>query len=221
MTVRDIMTTNVISVGRETSLRELARTLTEHRISGVPVVDDDGSVIGVVSETDILFKERGPTAPGGLLTQLLDPFSASERSKIGALTVGEAMTSPAKTIVAWRSVSAAATEMLDQEVNRLPVVDADGALVGIVTRADLVRAFVRSDEEIEREIRRDVLRTSLWLSVPDDVTVDVHEGKVALGGIVDTRSDCELVSAFAARVPGVVAVESTVGWRTEDGVPAS
>ncbi|MDE3025500.1 MAG: BON domain-containing protein, partial [Acidobacteriota bacterium] len=94
---------------------------------------------------------------------------------------------------------------------------ADGRLVGIVSRADLVRAFVRPDEEIEREIRNDVLRTSLWLSAPDEVTVAVREGKVALGGIVDSRTDSELVPAFAARVPGVVAVESSIEWRTETG----
>jgi CBS domain-containing protein len=217
MIVRDVMTTEVVSVGRETPLREVARALTEHRISGVPVVDDGDVVVGVVSETDILFKERGPTAPAGVLSQLLDPFSASERSKIAALTAGEAMSAPAVTIAAWRSVAAAATQMLDADVNRLPVVDYDGVLVGIVSRADLVRAFVRADGEIEREIRRDVLRTSLWLGAPDDVTVEVRDGKVTLGGIVDTRSDSELVSAFAARVPGVVQVESAIRWRSEDG----
>ncbi|MDE3190345.1 MAG: CBS domain-containing protein [Acidobacteriota bacterium] len=217
MNVREVMTTEVISVRRETPLREVARTLSERGISGVPVVGDDGAVVGVVSETDILFKERGPTAPVGLLAQVLDPRSAKERAKMDALTAGEAMSSPAKTIAPWRSVAAAATEMLDEEVNRLPVIDADGRLVGIVSRADLVRAFVRPDEEIEREIRNDVLRTSLWLSAPDEVTVAVREGKVALGGIVDSRTDSELVPAFAARVPGVVAVESSIEWRTETG----
>jgi CBS domain-containing protein len=217
MKVRDVMTTEVISIRRDASLHEVARMLTEHGISGMPVVDEDGLVVGVVSETDILFKERGPTAPQGLLAQVLDPYSANERTKIEALTAGEAMTSPAKTIAPWRSVAAAATEMLDEEVNRLPVIDSDGSLIGIVSRADLVRAFVRSDEDIAREIRRDVLRTALWLDAPEDVTVTVCDGKVALGGLVDTRSDAELVCTFAARVPGVVAVESELEWRSENG----
>jgi CBS domain-containing protein len=215
MVVRDIMTTEVVCVTRDTPLREVARTLSERKISGVPVVED-GAVVGVVSETDILFKERGPTAPAGLLAQLLDPYSAQEQAKIAAVTAGEAMTSPARTIVAWRSVAAAATKMLDEEVNRLPVVDYHGALVGIVSRADLVRAFARSDQDIEREIRSDVLRTALWLSVPDEVSVTVRDGDVKLGGLVDKRTDADLVSAFAARVPGVVAVDSDIRWRVDD-----
>ena len=215
MNVREIMTTDVVQVGTETPLREVARTLAEHNISGVPVVAD-GAVVGVVSETDILFKERGPTAPDGLLARVLDPFSAKERAKVEALSAGDAMSSPAKTIAPWRSVASGATKMLDEEVNRLPVIDADGALIGIVSRADLVRAFVRADEDIEREIRGDVLRKALWVGTPETVTVAVGEGKVALGGVVDTRSDSELISALVARVPGVVEVDSEVRWRSDD-----
>jgi CBS domain-containing protein len=106
--------------------------------------------------------------------------------------------------------------MLDEGVNRLPVVDDEGRLVGIVTRADLVRAFVRPDAEIEREIREDVLERLLLLETPESVTVAVDGGKVTLAGLVEMRTDAELVPALVAGLPGVVEVESSVRWRTDN-----
>lgn len=216
MKVNDVMTRDVVSVRPETSLKEVAAILAERRISGVPVVTDEGEVVGVVSEGDILFKERGPSQRKSALSWLLDPFGTEGQAKVEARTAGEAMTAPAKTIAPWRLVSAAAAQMLEQHVNRLPVID-DGELVGIVTRHDLVRAFVRPDSEIEREIREDVLRDSLWIEFPERVTVAVADGKVVLGGTVDARTDAELVAAFATRVPGVVEVESSIGWLNDNG----
>ncbi len=217
MRIREIMTSEVFTVRPDTPLKEVAAALAERRISGVPVVDEEGEVLGVVSEADILFKERGPSTRTGTLAWLLDPYGFEGRLKLEARTAAEAMTAPAKTIASWRSVSAAAAQMLEQRINRLPVVDERGALVGIVTRSDLVRAFVRPDAEIEREIREDVLRQALWLDAPERVEVAVEGGRVRLGGTVATRSDAELVSAFVAKVPGVVEVESSVGWIDGNG----
>ena len=104
--------------------------------------------------------------------------------------------------------------MTTRHINRLPVVDGD-TLVGIISRADLVRAFHRSDEEIERELTEDVLLHQLWVS-PDDVRVSVVDGVVELGGIVENRTQAELVAAYARRVPGVVDVSSQVTWRVDD-----
>src|SRR5581483_5866857 len=176
MRIREIMTSEVFTVRPDTPLKEVAAALAERRISGVPVVDEEGEVLGVVSEADILFKERGPSTRTGTLAWLLDPYGFEGRLKLEARTAAEAMTAPAKTIASWRSVSAAAAQMLEQRINRLPVVDERGALVGIVTRADLVRAFVRPDAEIEREIREDVLRQALWLDAPERVEVAVEGG---------------------------------------------
>jgi CBS domain-containing protein len=106
--------------------------------------------------------------------------------------------------------------MIDEQVNRLPVVTDDGVLVGIVTRADLVRAFVRSDAEIAAEIREDVVLRALWI-VPEQVTVAVEDGAVELSGHVGTRADAELASALTRRVPGVVSVTSSVTWDTDGG----
>jgi len=121
------------------------------------------------------------------------------------------------TIGPERPASAGARLMLERGINRLPVVK-DGVLVGIVTRADLVRAFTRPDAVLAREIRTDVVERAMWLS-RDQIDVTVVDGEVALAGDVETRVDAEVLELLAARVPGVVAVSSRVRWRT-DGEPA-
>ena len=213
MKVADIMSTDVVTVSPTTSLKNVARLLVEHRISGVPVVDDDGVVLGVVSEGDVLFKERGPLAPRRVLSWLLDGNGEDARTKLDARTAAEAMTSPAQTIESWPLVSSAAARMLDQHVNRLPVVHNE-QLVGIVTRADLVRAFIRSDDDIETELRELVRR----LLLPDmgDVEIEATEGDIVLTGQVERRSDAEIVTRRASSVPGVVSVESRVTWREDE-----
>lgn len=212
MNVRDVMTTEVVTVEPETSLKEVAAILVDRRISGLPVVDGEGELIGVVSEGDLLVKERGPMEQKGLFAWLTEDWFA----RPDARTAGEAMTSPAVTIAPWRPVSAAAAQMLDAGVKRLPVVDAEGRLVGIVTRADLVRAFVRSDAAIEQEIREDVLGRSLMLETPGTVTVAVEDGKVTLGGTVPTRTYAELATTLVAKVPGVTELQSSLRWREDN-----
>jgi CBS domain-containing protein len=217
MKVEDVMTRDVLTVRPEASVKEVGRILAERTISGVPVVTKDGEVVGVVSEGDILFKERGPSERKGMRARLLDRFGTEAQLKLEARTAAEAMTAPPKTTAPWRSVAAAAAQMLAESVNRLPVIDNAGKLVGIVTRADLVRAFARSDREIQQEIREDVLRHTLWLRVPEAVTVRVDGGSVRLSGLVDTRTDAELVSACVAKVPGVVDVDSSLSWHEDSG----
>lgn len=220
MRVKDLMTTDVLTVRPGTQLKDAARLLAEHRISGLPVVDEDGRVLGVLSEGDILYKEAGTSGKPGLFERLLSGPPADFELKLAARTVGEAMSAPAVTIGPTRPVTVAATTMIDEAVNRLPVVDDDNRLVGIVTRADLVRAFVRSDAEIEREIREDVIRRVLWLE-PDMLRIEVVGGEVRLSGELETRTDAEMLPTFVQRVPGVVAVLSKLRWREENGRPAA
>ena len=215
MKVEDVMTQEVHCVAPEASLKDVAAVLVEHAISGVPVCDGDGRVLGIVSEADILYKELGPRPRrGGPLAWLVDGGGYAEAVKSAARTAGEAMTRPAVTIDPDRPVSEAARLMLERRVNRLPVVKAD-QLLGIVTRADLVRAFTRTDAEIEHEIRDEVLDRVLLLP-PGAVSVVVTEGQVRLGGLVERRSEAELLPGFVARVPGVVAVDADVKWRLDD-----
>ena len=133
-------------------------------------------------------------------------------TRLAALSVGEAMTAPAITIEPWRSAASAAALLTKQGIKRLPVLDA-GKLVGIVTRTDLVRAFARGDAEIEHEIRDRVVVREFWQS-PDDVAVSVEGGHVTLGGTVDNRVVAEGLPEEVQRVPGVVAVNSTLESRT-------
>jgi len=215
MNVRDLMTAEVLTVSPEAPLKDVAAILAEHGISGVPVCDAGGRVLGVVSEGDILFKEQGVRERhGGALAWLVDGSRWQDTSKASARTAGEAMTSPAITITQDRPAAAAARIMLDRAVNRLPVVR-DGILVGIVSRSDLVRAFTRSDEEIAAEIREDVLRRALWLD-PDSVEITVRRGEVRLAGEIEAKSDAEVLTKLVLRIPGVVSVGSDVLYRVDD-----
>ena len=215
MKVEDVMTRSVKTVEPKTTLKDAAVLLAKLGVSGLPVVQN-GRVVGVVSEVDILFKERaGKPDDAGLIGLLLEIETLDVEAKLRARTVGEAMTAPAITIGPRRPLSEAAATMLDKRVSRLPVVDDGGALVGIVTRADLVRAFVRPDADIAREIKDDVIMRALWIS-PEGIDVEVDEGMVTIEGTVDTRADAELIPSFVERVPGVVAVSSRLNWHSED-----
>jgi CBS domain-containing protein len=214
MKIGDIMTTKVFAVEADTPLKEVATRMLEYGISGMPVADGD-RVLGVVSETDILFKERSAPERQGLVDWLVHYGEDPPQAKLEARTAGEAMTSPAVTIASGRSVADAAELMLDLRVDRLPVVDS-GRLVGIVTRTDLVRVFTRGDDELEREIREDGIIKRLWTSA-DRVKISVDQGNVVLIGRVDTQELAESIVSFAERVPGVVSVESRLTWPGQGG----
>ena len=204
MRVQELMTTPALSIGPEASLKEVASIFVEYGVSGLPVCDAN-RVVGVVSEGDILYKELDAQDVERRPFRWLRGRDAAV-IKSEARMVREAMTSPPITVSPWSSASEAARLMTEYRVNRLPVVKHD-VLVGIVTRTDLVRAFTRSDEEIERELHEDVLDRTMWLD-RDCVQVDVKRGVVNLAGTLRTRSEVALLEAMTARIPGVVAVTS-------------
>jgi CBS domain-containing protein len=212
MKVKDVMTTAVLTVRPDMTLKDAAALMAERGISGLPVVDLGGQVVGVLSEGDILFKETGQKARRPFVDRLLLLPPSEVEAKFTAATVGEAMTAPALTIGPRRPLTEVAATMIERGVKRLPVVDDAGNLVGIVTRADLVRAFVRPDEAIEREIRDDVIQRSLWIE-PNRIEVSVDAGEVRLAGEVETKDEAELIPEFVQRVPGVVSVMSKLSWR--------
>jgi CBS domain-containing protein len=217
MDVRDVMTTSVVSVNPSTALKEVAQLLVEHGISGVPVVDDTGAVLGLVTGADFLVKgQSGAAAPRRRFVWLLgDPAqSPAEVAKLAATNAGEAMTSPAITIGPGQTISEAARTMTERRVNRLPVIK-DGRLVGIVSRADVVRVYARSDAELAETVRQDVLLRSLWLD-PAAFTVDVHDGRVSISGPVDRRSMAEMIEKFVRMMPGVVDVDADITWSLDD-----
>jgi CBS-domain-containing membrane protein len=218
LTVRQVMRPDVLTVSPQTPLKDVAQLLVDRRISGVPVVDDEGHVLGVVSEADFLVKEQGPDqVPHRALSRFIGESRETRRAlaKVAAVTAGEAMTSPAVTVEPWTSIPQAAAKMTSLGVNRLPVVD-DGRLVGIVTRADLVRSYVRSDDDLARTIRFEVIRQMLWLD-PASFTIEVRDGVASISGSVDRRSTADMIARSIAMIPGIVDVDASVRWRIEDG----
>ena len=149
MKVGELMTPDPVAVGPETPLKDVAAILLEHRISGVPVIGERLEVLGVVSEADIIAKEVGPDPHDRRLISWLLGGRDVDREKVEARTAAEAMGYPAVTVEPHETVAEAARLMTELGIKRLPVVDDEGTLIGIVTRTDLVRAFTRSDEEIE------------------------------------------------------------------------
>lgn len=217
MTIRDVMTRSVLTAQADTPLKDVARLLIDSDVSGVPVVDGQGAVLGVVSEADFLVKEQGPQAlRHRRLARLLGESEATRRQlgKLAARTAGEAMTSPAITVEPSRSIQDAAALMTERHVNRLPVVE-DGCLIGIVTRADLVRAYLRTDEELVQTIRQDVLHRILWLD-PATFDISVHNGEATIRGNVERRSTAAMVEETIGLVPGIVAVHADIRWGLDD-----
>ena len=215
MKVRDVMTTDVVTVTPTTPLREVARLLSERRVSGAPVVDEQGSCIGVISEGDLLFKEIGQPEPRTPLEWVFGSRDTAEAiRRRGARTAGEAMSAPPITIEPDMPLRVAAERMVNDGVNRLPVVE-NGRLVGIVTRADLVRAYLRLDREIEHTVREDILRNTMWLD-PDAFEVESKEGVVRIAGTVDRRSTARIITKLVGLVDGVASVRSELRWELDD-----
>ena len=183
MRVSELMTEKVLTIGPEAPIKDVAKILVDNGISGLPVCDIEGGVLGVVSEGDILYKEHDPTEGHHGRTARLDHRWGARLRRLrqdDGADRRKAMTSPAITIAPFESVAEAARIMCERHVNRLPVVKGD-QLVGIVTRADLVRAFTRSDAELQREIEKDIFERVMWIDA-GRVEVTVQDGKAALSG---------------------------------------
>lgn len=217
LTVQDVMTVGVATVLPDTPLKEVARILVQRGISGLVVVDADERVLGVVSEADLLIKEQGAEALPHRRASRIRGESATTKAaiaKVEATTAGEAMTTPAVTIEPDKSLAAAAGIMVDRAINRLPVTR-DGRLVGIVSRADLVRAYVRSDEQLAETIRTDLLLRHLLVN-PSEFDLTVRDGVVRIQGQAETRSVAEMIVRLITALPGVIAVDADVTWALDD-----
>jgi CBS domain-containing protein len=212
MRVSDVMSTEPFTVRAETPLKEAARQMLDRGISGLPVVDSGGRLVGIITEGDFVARQLSQTeARPRLLAALLrrpEPPHDTE-------TVGEAMTASPVTITAEASLTEAARLMVSQRVKRLPVVDLNGDLIGIVSRADIMSAFARADAGVEEEIRSGIL-TRLLFHEPDAIEVSVDQGIVSLRGELPNRSDVRLLVALAGRVDGVVRVDEQLTWRYDD-----
>jgi CBS-domain-containing membrane protein len=206
-TVQEIMTTRVIWVKKDATFREMAVALREHRVSAFPVVDDDRKVIGVVSEADMLTKEALGDEPGVLAGIL----HRRDQAKARGVTAGDLMTATVVTVRPDDTVEHAAKLMYDRRVKRLPVTDADGQLVGIISRADVLSVFDRTDEAIRKEITDEVLLGE-FLTDPLIFTVTVKDGVVTLAGRPETSDTGHEIVRRIRHLQGVVAVRDRLDY---------
>lgn len=210
MNVRDLMTTDVVVAHPETPLKEVARLFIEHRVSGVPVVDPDGRILGVVSEADLLVKEAsGPGHQRRSPLRWLLGDHESERRRSAVVTAGQAMTTPVAAIAADRPLSEAARRLTEGRINRLPVVE-DGRLIGIITRADVVRAYARTDDDL-------FVAAQVAVRAVDGLrVVAVIDGVVRIAGTVSHPSVATTTHDIVAAIDGVVGVDDQgVSWLEE------
>jgi CBS domain-containing protein len=212
--VRDVMTTRVVTVRKEATFKDIAALLTKHRVSAFPVLDDEGKVIGVVSEADLLSKEALVAAMGAQATRLGriagSPYH-DEFAKAAAVTAGDLMTKPPVVVTPDEPVTSAARLMYQGRVKRLPVVGEKGQLVGIVSRADVLSVYSRPDTEIRQEITENVIGGE-FLADPEDFAVTVSDGIVTLEGDPETAARGRDIVAEAWHVEGVISVRDRLTY---------
>ncbi len=218
MNVGDVMSTEVMTIGVDAPLKEAATVMVKSGVSGLPVVDDDRKVIGIITEADFVTAEANRSW-GRQRRRLLANF-LGDATPSDAKTVSDVMTANPHTIDSNSSVTEAARKMTDLRVKRLPVVFPDGTLCGIISRADVMGVFTRPDEALADEILNGIAVDVLQL-VPGEVTVEVTDGIAEISGHVPSRADGRMLKELASRVEGVVAVESTVTWTHDDPEPGS
>ncbi|MDT0467424.1 CBS domain-containing protein [Streptomyces gibsoniae] len=201
--VSDVMTQSVVAVRRNAPFKEIVQTLGQWKVSALPVLEGDGRVIGVVSEADLLPKEEFHDHD---LTLYEQHERLADIAKAGAATAEELMSTPAVTVHPDVTLAQAARIMAVRHVKRLPVVDDEDILRGIVSRGDLLKVFLRPDDDIEEEVRRTVV-SYLFPALSHTIHVHVHEGVVTLRGRVQDTSLISVAARLVRAVEGVVDVE--------------
>jgi CBS-domain-containing membrane protein len=210
-TVKDVMTTRVIWVRKDASFREMAVALRAHRVSAFPVLDEGGKVVGVVSEADLLTKEALDSEPEGMPGMITGMLRRKEQEKARGITAGDLMTSPPVIVRPEDTIEHAARLMYTRRVKRLPVVDAIGHLTGIISRADVLTVFDRSDSEIRAEITGEVMRDELGIN-PKGFKVRVKDGVITLEGTPGTTVLGHEIVRRIRHVQGVVAVRDRLSY---------
>lgn len=209
--VASVMTRDVETVPMQAPFKDIVTRMRRRGVSALPVTDEGGRVVGIVSEADLLLKEERPASgPGG---PLMDPGGPAAKAE--GRTAAALMSRPVVTTRPEATLSEAARVLHSKGLKRLPVVDEDGRLVGIVSRVDLLQPFVRSDASIEREVREDLLDTTLGLR-RHAIAVSVEDGVVRLEGELETRSLARILARLVQGMEGVVSVDERLRWRTDD-----
>jgi CBS domain-containing protein len=213
MHVLDAMSTDVLTIGPDESLKAAARMMLARGVSGLPVVDTENKLIGIVTEADFVRQEAERSLHGR--RRLLDTVFGDRDAREHGETVGDVMTPSPLVVTADARIAEAARIMNERLVKRLPVVDSDGVLIGIVSRADIVAAYVRPDDVIEDAVREDIMKRVLMIE-PDALEVSVKDGIVSVAGRVDSQMDAQLLEELIWRLEGVVRADIDVAWPSED-----
>ena len=217
-TVQDVMTTGVVSAYRGALFKDIVRVMVERGVTAVPVLDEGHRVAGVVSESDLLAKEeqKEPGRRRGLHRHR----DRLHMAKAGAMSAEGLMTEPAITIRPEATIVQAARLLAQHHIKRLPVVDDENRLIGIVSRRDLLQIFVRTDEEIRDEIRREIF-ARLLPAASATVSVRVDHGVVTLAGTLWQKSLIPVAVRLAAATDGVVNVINELGEGADDPIEAT
>ena len=215
--VKDLMTPQVVTIGPATPFKEIVVRLANHRVSAVPVVDDDGLVLGVVSEADLLLKEEFPD-PDADIPLFWTKRRRLERDRAAATTARDLMSVAVVSIAPDATVAEAARRMHTAGVKRLPVLDEGGRLVGILSRADLLKVFNRPDQAIRREIMDEVIVGEFMMD-PNRFFIHVTDGAVVLQGRVERRSLLPSLVRAVHSVEGVVRVKNRLTFDIDDVEP--
>src|SRR5215831_1827582 len=206
-TVKDVMTTPVVAVRENASFKEIVSRMRDSRVSAFPVVDREGKVIGVVSEADMLNKEADEASPGTFASML----RFQDHEKAAGVTAADLMTSPPATIGPDEAVVDAARLMRDRRIKRLPVTNATGHLIGVISRADVLSVFLRQDETIRHEVVEETVR-SAFLVRSQPFGAIVHDGVVILTGCPENdQAGHDLVERLR-HIEGVVTVRDKLGY---------
>jgi CBS domain-containing protein len=218
--VKDVMTDQVVAVRRDASFKEMAARLRQYRVSAFPVIDENLRVVGVVSEADLLAKEALAGDQAGIPAAVTAILHHKDYKKSEGITAGDLMTHPAVTVGPEDTVEHAARLMYTLQIKRLPVVDAGGCLVGIVSRADLLAIFNRTDEEIHAEIVNEIILREFLID-PAVFTVAVSDGVVTIQGNPETADLGRNLVSRIRHVQGVVAVRDELAYPpAERSLPA-
>jgi CBS-domain-containing membrane protein len=216
--VSDVMAAPVISVQPATSFKRMVELLDQHQICALPVVDADGCVLGIVSDTDLALKEEHQ--PSGQIPFFADAARRAQHAKAQGTTAADLMSSPVATLLPGASLEVAARLLRQRRVRHLPVVDAAGRLVGMVTRRDLLKVFLHPDAELRYEITVGVLHATF--NLPDHaVQVQARDGVVTLTGEVPWRSSAREIVDRVRALDGVVDVVDRLSWTHDDTVTAT
>jgi CBS domain-containing protein len=216
MLVRDAMTTTVVTADRDTPLPRLIDDMITFGVSALPVVDDQRKVVGIVSEADLVARRGFDARPRRVLSVVDDMLHAHHnrwRLKAEASTTADIMTTPVRCVGPLDSVRTATARMVTMGLKRLPVVDSDDRLVGIISQRDVLRLLHRTDHEIQLAVEA-ILATEVYDRDAGGLTAATADGVVTLHGSVPTAGDVGLLERLARDVPGVVDVRNHVIART-------